>query len=277
MKHRTIINIFTGLALAAAVAVIALISIILTGKSHLYNAADRIVEGNNCDGGKTNEAVIFNREPYVYKKGLINILVLGIDGEGNLYDNHSPGDMGQSDAVYVVSIDTQSKATHVVGIPRDTMTTIEMSDKDGNTVAVNTGQVTLQYGYGQDIQQCTSLMAKSVSGILYNIHIDKVVVLSVNSIAIINDAVGGVKITATSFSPYVVVYSEKSADITKETDKSIDITNETQKSADIAQESEKTDAEIKTGDAHNALVYAIVAVVAVLACGACVLVKTKRA
>ena len=67
----------------------------------------------------------------------------------------------------------------------------------------------------------------------------------------------GVKITATSFSPYVVVYSEKSAD--------------------IAQESEKTDAEIKTGDAHNALVYAIVAVVAVLAGGACVLVKTKRA
>ena len=50
-----------------------------------------------------------------------------------------------------------------------------------------------------------------------------------------------------------------------------------QKSADIAQESEKTDAEIKTGDAHNALVYAIVAVVAVLAGGACVLVKTKRA
>ena len=45
MKHRTIINIFTGLALAAAVAVIALISIILTGKSHLYNAADRIVQG----------------------------------------------------------------------------------------------------------------------------------------------------------------------------------------------------------------------------------------
>lgn len=44
MKHRTIINIFTGLALAAAVAVIALISIILTGKSHLYNAADRIVQ-----------------------------------------------------------------------------------------------------------------------------------------------------------------------------------------------------------------------------------------
>lgn len=195
MKHRTIINIFTGLALAAAVAVIALISIILTGKSHLYNAADRIVQGNNCDGDKTNEAVIFNREPYVYKKGLINILVLGIDGEGNLYDNHSPGDMGQSDAVYVVSIDTQSKATHVVGIPRDTMTTIEMSDKDGNTVAVNTGQVTLQYGYGQDIQQCTSLMAKSVSGILYNIHIDRVVVLSVNSIAIINDAVGGVTVT----------------------------------------------------------------------------------
>ena len=67
----------------------------------------------------------------------------------------------------------------------------------------------------------------------------------------------GVKITATAFSPYVVVYSEKSAD--------------------IAQESEKTDAEIKTGDAHNALVYAIVAVVAVLAGGACVLVKTKRA
>lgn len=67
----------------------------------------------------------------------------------------------------------------------------------------------------------------------------------------------GVKITATSFSPYVVVYSEKSAD--------------------IAQESEKTDADIKTGDAHNALVYAIVAVVAVLAGGACVLVKTKRA
>ena len=37
--------------------------------------------------------------------------------------------MGQSDAVYVVSIDTQSKATHVVGIPRDTMTTIEIQTR----------------------------------------------------------------------------------------------------------------------------------------------------
>ena len=195
MKRRTIINIFTGMVLAVAVIVIILTSIILTGKAHFNDAKRRVVEGENCDSGKTNEAVIYNRKSYVYKKGLINILVLGIDGEGNLYDNHSPGNMGQSDAVYVVSIDTQSKAISVVGIPRDTMTTIEMSDKDGNIIAVNTGQVTLQYGYGQDIQQCTTLMAKSVSGILYNIHIDRVVTMSVNSIAVINDAVGGVTVT----------------------------------------------------------------------------------
>ena len=54
-------------------------------------------------------------------KGIINVLVLGVDERGD--------DVGRSDTAFVVTIDTNKKIATVLSIPRDTRVKIPMPGK----------------------------------------------------------------------------------------------------------------------------------------------------
>ena len=117
-KLKIIINIVAVVILLAGVLTSLMYSILITGAKNMDSDSKKLVSGSNSDSESVETAVVYNRNTYAYKKGLINILVLGIDGEGNLYDGHTAGNMGQSDAIYLLSIDTINKKISVIGIPR---------------------------------------------------------------------------------------------------------------------------------------------------------------
>ena len=194
-KWKIIINIVAVVILLAGVLTSLMYSILITGAKNMDSDSKKLVSGSNSDSESVETAVVYNRNTYAYKKGLINILVLGIDGEGNLYDGHTAGNMGQSDAIYLLSIDTINKKISVIGIPRDTMTSVRFFDQDGSLTTVNTAQIAVQYAFGSDIDDSLNLTANAVSKLLYNVSIDRVMALSINSIGIINDAIGGVDVT----------------------------------------------------------------------------------
>lgn len=194
-KLKIIINIVAVVILLAGVLTSLMYSILITGAKNMDSDSKKLVSGSNSDSESVETAVVYNRNTYAYKKGLINILVLGIDGEGNLYDGHTAGNMGQSNAIYLLSIDTINKKISVIGIPRDTMTSVRFFDQDGSLTTVNTAQIAVQYAFGSDIDDSLNLTANAVSKLLYNVSIDRVMALSINSIGIINDAIGGVDVT----------------------------------------------------------------------------------
>lgn len=195
LKKVKLTDIIVVIVLIAGIFITTAFLVLITGYRSINDDKKVLVSGSNADGENKDTAIVYNRNTYAYKKGITNILILGIDGEGNLYDGHSSGDMGQSDAIYLMSIDSVNKKISLIGIPRDTMTSVSFYEKDGTLKSVGTAHIAVQYAYGKDIKDSVNLISGAVSSLLYNIQIDRVVVLSINSIAIINDAIGGVDVT----------------------------------------------------------------------------------
>lgn len=164
------------------------------GCNSIQKTTGQVVQGCNMDGADLNQTIMYQGSEYIYKKGIVNILVLGVDNEHGMSDNVTPGELGQADAIYLVSIDTYNDQIHIMGIPRDTMTSIQIMDEDNKYFNMQTFQITLQYAYGDNCKSGSKLMAKAVSPLLYDIPISRVCVVNLNAVQVLNDAVGGVTV-----------------------------------------------------------------------------------
>lgn len=136
----------------------------------LTNTANDIYEPIERDlSDKRKEAVTFkNQEPF-------SVLVLGVD-ETEL-------DTGRSDTMIIMTVNPKSKSTKMVSIPRDTLTDIAgRKNKD---------KINHAYAFG-GIQ-----MAMETVEDLFDIPIDYVVQVNMESFKDIVDAVGGIKINNT--------------------------------------------------------------------------------
>ena len=101
-----------------------------------------------------------------------NILCLGVDKEEQMSEvSAETGSIGQSDAIFLVSLDKIENRLRVISIPRDTMVTLEMYDVVGEYVGQCEGQLTLQYAYGDGEELSCRLMKKQVERML-GIEID---------------------------------------------------------------------------------------------------------
>ena len=65
-------------------------------------------KGRNVDYKALDDRVDYNGEKYIYNDNIVNILVLGVDSDLPVtQQQENIGDMGQTDAIYLVSIDTK--------------------------------------------------------------------------------------------------------------------------------------------------------------------------
>lgn len=123
-----------------------------------------------------------------------NILCLGIDKEEQMSQvSAETGSIGQSDAIFLVSIDKVEDCLRVISIPRDTMVTLEMYDVAGAYVGQSKGQLTLQYAYGDGEGLSCRLMKEQVERIL-GIDIDGCVAVNFKALKGVTDLLGGVPV-----------------------------------------------------------------------------------
>lgn len=191
---RFIYNTVIILILIFSLIVTAEYAVLYCGRNRIFNSLFRINTAANIKGNDIKNAVIYKRNTYAYKGGLINILILGIDGNEDLYSRNSDDGLGQSDAIFLMSIDTVNDTTHLISIPRDTMTVVKAYDDSGNIKSMQTLQIALQYAFGDSVETGVRYMSETVSRLLCNVSIDRVVALNMNAVAEINDAFGGVDV-----------------------------------------------------------------------------------
>ncbi|GFI11464.1 polyisoprenyl-teichoic acid--peptidoglycan teichoic acid transferase TagV [Lachnospiraceae bacterium] len=123
-----------------------------------------------------------------------NILCLGVDKEEQMSEvSAETGSIGQSDAIFLVSLDKIENRLRVISIPRDTMVTLEMYDVAGEYVGQSKGQLTLQYAYGDGEGLSCRLMKEQVEGIL-GIDIDGCVAVNFKALKGVTDLLGGVPV-----------------------------------------------------------------------------------
>ncbi len=130
---------------------------------------------------------------YHYKEDMINILCLGIDKEEVMWERDNEGNsIGQSDAIFLASIDPSEKKVKLIAVPRDTIVTLDMYDSNGNYLGQRPGQITLQYAYADGMGHSAELTARRVSEIFNNIPISGYAAINLSCIGYLNDAIGGV-------------------------------------------------------------------------------------
>ena len=123
------------------------------------------------------------------------VLCLGVDRDGAMTEETTPGFGGQADGIFLVAQDTARNSLKVLMIPRDTMTEITMTDLSGNVLGKDIHHLTLAYTYGNGRETSCEYMREAVSELLGGLEIDYYIAANTEVISILNDAVGGVTVT----------------------------------------------------------------------------------
>lgn len=139
----------------------------------------------------------YNGKVYEYNDKLMTFLVMGIDKQGEVSESKSATDGGQADAIFLVVANPDEKKLSLIGINRDTMVDINAVDVYGNqTQATAYAQIAVQHGYGDGKELSCQLMEEAVSNLFYQLPINGYVSVNMGAIPELNDAVGGVSLTA---------------------------------------------------------------------------------
>lgn len=134
---------------------------------------------------------------YVLKDNIETFLVLGLDKyEGaETADSHESG--VQADFLMLFVFDNESKECTAIHINRDTMTSINKLGIGGVKTDTFTKQIALSYNYvadDNDKVRCGNT-ANAVSNLLMGMPVKYYASLTMDSVAVINDLVGGVEVT----------------------------------------------------------------------------------
>ena len=143
----------------------------------------------------TIDEITYNGHQYRYNNNLINILYLGVDNYDIIRNDRMPGEAGQTDCIMILSLDRETKKAKIIQIPRDTMTEIDIYNRSGEVTDTVVEQIATQYAYCTGGTNSCWAAKKTISEMLYDLPIDAYLAMDMASIAMVNDAVGGVTLT----------------------------------------------------------------------------------
>ncbi len=163
----------------------------LTNTDNLSIAVPKDIE--NYDNGMY---ITYKGVQYKYNENIASILCMGIDREtlGNV-DGHV-GTGGDSDALFLITIDTETGNTNLINISRETMTDIGIYSTDGNYIETKKAQICLAYAYGDGAETSCRNELVAVKQLFYNIPINSYLSLDLQGIGTINDTMGGITVVS---------------------------------------------------------------------------------
>lgn len=146
------------------------------------------------DGGRPQ--YLIDGAWYVQKSNIETVLLIGIDKyEAAIRDTEGYRNTEQSDALFLLAIDRYHNTYSILHLNRDTMVNVRALDVSGNPYTTFPGQLAITHTYGTGREDSCLNTAWSVSDYLYGLQIDHYVSFSMDAVAVINDAVGGVRLT----------------------------------------------------------------------------------
>lgn len=140
------------------------------------------------DGGKT---ITYNGVTYALNENIVSVCFLGFDQESSAGKS-----TGQADAVIIAAFDLAADDVTLISVPRESMVDVDMFNSDGTYADTATMALCLAWAYGDGKHISCENTVHSVSDALYGISIPFYLALDLSGITPLNDAVGGVEVTA---------------------------------------------------------------------------------
>ncbi len=140
------------------------------------------------------DTITYKGKKYKYNNHLTNTLILGIDKASNDGVEIGSAEAGQSDSLYLISVDRVTEKVTQIKIPRDTMTRIEKFYNDGTSAGYSTDHISLQFGYGDGKFESCKLTKEAVENLFYGIRITDYCAVNMDCITALAALAGEVKV-----------------------------------------------------------------------------------
>ena len=140
-----------------------------------------------------NGELEYNGETYVPRYGIETFLLMGLDKASYEIENNSYNNDSQADFLMLLVFDSVAKTYSAIQINRDTVTRMDTLGVDGHTIVGSiTKQIALAHTYGSGGKESCKNVARAVSNLLYDVDVNYYMSLTLDSIGVVNDLVGGV-------------------------------------------------------------------------------------
>ena len=140
--------------------------------------------------------IYFNDGWYMLRDDLDTLLLMGVDKyEAEINDKSVYRNQQQTDFMILLIMDKKRNSYSAIHLNRDTMTKIPTLSVDGKFAGYVDGQLTLAHTYGSGGTDSCKNTVRAVSEFLYGISVDHYISLTMDAVASVNDAVGGVTVT----------------------------------------------------------------------------------
>ena len=138
--------------------------------------------------------VTYKGKDYRYNSNLRVFLMMGIDNDDPVATASDYTNGGQSDAMFLLVVDSLNQKLQVISINRNTMTDIKLCDQEGYSMGTIQGQICLQHAFGDAKRISCQRSVDAVADLFGNIPISGYLAMNMGAIPTMNDAVGGVKV-----------------------------------------------------------------------------------
>lgn len=130
---------------------------------------------------------------YFPRKDITVLMLLGINREGKVQATQF-NQGGAVDMVTLVIFDEQKEEYAILPLNRDMMVDMPALNEYGREVDTYYSQLAYAHTYGDGMEVSCENVRKTVSNLLYGAQIDYYLAMSMDTIGILNDAVGGVTV-----------------------------------------------------------------------------------
>lgn len=144
------------------------------------------------------EYIEYNGERYWRNEDIISVLCVGVDREELVSaDEMVIGGNGQADADFLIIFDKGTGKVSFLNISRETKAQVDRYNREGQFIDTVEEQLCLSYAFGDGKKTSCENTALSVSRLLYGMPINAYAAIDFESIANLNDAIGGVSVPVT--------------------------------------------------------------------------------
>lgn len=146
--------------------------------------------------GEWARTVQYEGKTWRYNSHLRTVLFLGVDTRDTSgEDRRGVGTGGRSDTIILLIIDPDAGVIQPVTLSRDTMTDVDVYDRDRNYLFSGKMQLTMQYSFGDNPKRSCLLVKKKVSDLLGGLPIHAYCSMTLDGITAASELLGGIRLT----------------------------------------------------------------------------------
>lgn len=166
----------------------------------------------------------YKGKEYKQKRNVDTFLVMGLDEISTdiVYDEDAINNNQEADFLILFVFDNNKRTYSALHINRDAMAKMDIFGAKGDVVGSKVQQLALAHTYGDGKRESCKNTVKAVEGLLNNdVNIESYISVPMDSVAEINDIVGGVEVTVLQDLTYADAELYEGATVTLEGDQAL--------------------------------------------------------